>query len=172
MIIIGIDPGANGGIAAIIGGKLSVYAAPETEKDYCTILQLIKLNNANDENICCYLEQVGAMPGQGVTSMFTFGKTYGFIRGVLTALNIPFDDVRPQNWQKALGIPPREKRTELVECPKTKKLKKKSIDVESKTEFKNRLKQKAQQLFPDTHFTLKTCDAALIALYGKKANGW
>ena len=53
--------------------------------------------------MCC-LEHVGARPGQGVTSMFSFGENFGFIQGLLTAYSIPFELVRPQKWKKEFSI--------------------------------------------------------------------
>ena len=89
------------------------------------------------------------MPGQGVSSMFKFGKNYGLIRGLLIANMIPFLDVPPRTWQKGLGIQPRGKE-------------------ESKTHFKNRQKGLAQQMHPHLKVTLATADAILIAEYLKK----
>ena len=56
------------------------------------------------EGAMCCLEHVGARPGQGVTSMFSFGENFGFIQGLLTAYSIPFELVRPQKWKKEFSI--------------------------------------------------------------------
>lgn len=56
------------------------------------------------ESAVCCLEHVGAMPGQGVTSMFHFGENFGFIQGVLMAYGIPYELVRPQKWKKEFSI--------------------------------------------------------------------
>lgn len=64
--------------------------------------------------IAC-VEHVGAMPGQGVTSMFTFGQNFGFIQGVLTAYGIPFELVRPQKWKKEFSITG-DKNTSITVC--------------------------------------------------------
>jgi crossover junction endodeoxyribonuclease RuvC len=53
--------------------------------------------------MCC-LEKVGAMPGQGVTSMFNFGVSYGYIKGVLEANRIPYQEIPPQRWKKEFGL--------------------------------------------------------------------
>ncbi len=52
----------------------------------------------------CCLERVGAMPGQGVTSMFNFGENFGFIQGVLEANGIPYELVTPQKWKREFGV--------------------------------------------------------------------
>lgn len=62
-----------------------------------------------------YLEHIGAMPGQGVTSMFHFGENFGYIRGLLEAFEIPYELVRPQKWKKEFGI---SDKNSSVECCK------------------------------------------------------
>ena len=141
MKILGIDPGQNGGIAVIADGELiECVAMPQTEHDINEVLERHK-----DAKVA-FLEQVHSMPKQGVASTFTFGKGYGFLRGVLVANKVVFLDVTPNEWQKTLRI--------------------KAIKDEPKTAHKNRLKGYAQQGFPKQKFTLKTADAALIAWYG------
>lgn len=148
MIWIGIDPGGSGGMALICNGDIIAHKMPETEQDAYRILRPI----AQAENGCkAYIEKVGAMPGQGVTSMFSFGQSYGFLRGLLVALEIPFEEVRPQAWQKMFGL-----------IQKGQKL--------SQTDKKNRNKQKAQQLWPHLKITHAVADALLIAEYGRRAN--
>jgi hypothetical protein len=92
------------------------------------------------------IEKVHAMPGNGVSGMFKFGMSYGGLRMALIAAGIPFEEVQPRAWQKAMGIPPRSK-------------------TESGTQWKNRLKAKAQQLYPAEKVTLAVADALLIATY-------
>lgn len=72
---------------------------PFDEAAYADALGGLKGHRA----ICC-LERVGAMPGQGVTSMFSFGENYGFIRGLLAASRIPYERVTPQKWKREFGI--------------------------------------------------------------------
>lgn len=99
MTYIGIDPGAKGGIAAIINDE--VYkCAPYSDTE---LLNLCKKLSEAGECKCC-LEQVGAMPGQGVTSMFSFGKNFGYIKGVLEANGISYQEIRPQRWKKEFGL--------------------------------------------------------------------
>lgn len=137
---LGIDPGLSGGIVFLNENEVHSTKMPTTDKD------IWDLFNTHREISFAIIEKVHSMPGQGVVSMFKFGMIYGKLLMALTALEIPFEEVTPQKWQKALGIVP------------------KSRD-ETKTEFKNRLKIKAQQLFPKEKVTLATSDALLIATY-------
>lgn len=94
---IGIDPGAKGGIAIIgDGGSRVRPLSPEALR--------AMLKNIDNSNALCFVEQVGAMPGQGVTSMFNFGKGYGYILGVLETLEIPYQTVSPRKWKKAFSL--------------------------------------------------------------------
>lgn len=143
--ILGIDPGQAGGMAIIDNGTLvECVAMPSTEHDINDFFE------RNKDVDVAYLEQVHSMPQQGVASTFKFGVSYGFLRGILVANKIPFEDVTPMKWQKALGMNAKK--------------------GETKIKHKNDLKGKAQQLFPKQKFTLKNCDAALIAYYGYKKN--
>ena len=64
------------------------------------LVNILKENTKNDDDIAVVVEQVNAMPGQGVTSMFNFGQTFGAIKGVCAALNLPIFFVRPSKWKK------------------------------------------------------------------------
>lgn len=97
MTYIGIDPGKSGAMAVIYNdGRLSLI--PFGEDAYIQQLQEI------EAPAFCVLERVGAMPGQGVTSMFHFGENFGFAQGVLKTIGIPFELVTPQRWKKAFGV--------------------------------------------------------------------
>lgn len=112
MIIIGIDPGLSGAFAVYSGDRLlHVEDLPVLE---------FKRNGKNKRDLDvsrlakriqgwapskAIVEKVGAMPGQGVSSVFSFGKTYGAILGILGALEVPVDLVAPQVWKKKLGVP-------------------------------------------------------------------
>lgn len=98
MIYIGIDPGKDGALAQI--GPEGIAVVPYDPETYAHILTLA--GSANGCVAC--LEHVGAMPGQGVTSMFSFGENFGFIQGLLTACGVPYQLVRPQRWKKEFGI--------------------------------------------------------------------
>lgn len=111
MTILGIDPGASGGIAffSMQRGLLSIFDMPTVEvkrggknKREVSAAMLNAIIGARDID-AAFVEKVGAMPGQGVSSMFQFGRSVGMIEGVLAALEIPTNYVTPQSWQKAVG---------------------------------------------------------------------
>ena len=100
MIYIGIDPGKSGALAVLReDGKVTIFKFEELAYD------LILRDIANSkQRSACVLERVSAMPKQGVTSMFNFGVNFGFIQGLLTAHNIPFELVTPRKWKSEFGI--------------------------------------------------------------------
>lgn len=106
-MIIAIDPGQTGCIAWYFDGKIKFQKMPDTEEGIVELIRSIVDENttAKLSSPICYLEQVHAMPGQGVSSTFTFGQGYGFLRGVLLTLDIPVVDVSPQKWMKTIGVP-------------------------------------------------------------------
>ena len=101
MVYIGIDPGKNGGYAIINEILEEIETFPWDDKQFAE--KMGECGCYGNEVRCC-LEKVGAMPGQGVTSMFSFGKSAGFIEGVLTANKIPYQLVPPQTWKKAFSL--------------------------------------------------------------------
>lgn len=96
MIYIGIDPGKDGAMALLTDKGVTII--PFDERGY-----EIALANIRGSDALCCLERVGAMPKQGVTSMFKFGENFGFIRGLLQANGIPYELVTPQKWKKEFG---------------------------------------------------------------------
>ena len=109
MRIIGIDPGLSGGIAILENNKIEkifdMPVMPDGKKNKrqlnsALLAQLIKDNIKNIEDTVMVVEQVNAMPGQGVTSMFNFGQTFGAIKGICAALSLPIFFVRPAKWKK------------------------------------------------------------------------
>ena len=109
MRIIGIDPGLSGGIAILDNSKVvklfDMPIMPDGKKNKrqlnsALLVKLIKDNIKNLEDTVMVVEQVNAMPGQGVTSMFNFGQTFGAIKGICAALGIPIFLVRPAKWKK------------------------------------------------------------------------
>ena len=107
MKIIGIDPGLSGGIAVLENNKvLDIFDMPvmsegKKNKRQLNSAQLVNLLKQNiDEETIVVVEQVNAMPGQGVTSMFNFGQTFGAIKGICAALGLPIFFVRPAKWKK------------------------------------------------------------------------
>jgi crossover junction endodeoxyribonuclease RuvC len=152
MIIMGIDPGLSGAVAiydtstgdvgiedmptveVVRGGKRKSEISPQALSD------VIAKGYAGS----AFLERVGAMPGQGVTSMFSFGRSVGMVEGVLAALSIPVTIVPPQTWRRRVAV----------------------------REGKDGSRERAMQLFPRqaAMFARKKddgrADAALIAYYG------
>ncbi|MFL2887547.1 MAG: crossover junction endodeoxyribonuclease [Pelagibacterales bacterium MED-G40] len=113
MKIIGIDPGLNGAIAVLQNNKvIQIHDVPvmtdgKKNKRQLNSAQLVKLlkDNFQDEvDTVVVVEQVNAMPGQGVTSMFNFGQTFGAIKGICAALNLPIFFVRPAKWKKHFDL--------------------------------------------------------------------
>ena len=148
MHIIGIDPGSNGGIAVLAGNGTVVKFTkmPDTPQD---ILLFLRDVLAYDGGCVCYLEDVGrGMPGQSSKATATFARHCGHLEMALLALGIRTNEVTPAKWMKVFQLG-------------------RSGDY-SKTEWKNRLKAKAQQLFPNEKVTLAVADALLLAEYGRK----
>ena len=109
MKIIGIDPGLSGAIAILENNKVEkifdIPVMPEGKKNKrqlnsAQLVKLLKDNVSNKEEVAIVVEHVTAMPGQGVTSMFNFGQTFGAIKGICAALNLPIFFVRPSKWKK------------------------------------------------------------------------
>ena len=109
MKIIGIDPGLSGGVAILEKNKVlklfDMPVMPEGKKNKrqlnsAQLAKIIKDNIINNEEVVVIVEQVNAMPGQGVTSMFNFGQTFGAIKGICAALGLPIFFVRPAKWKK------------------------------------------------------------------------
>jgi crossover junction endodeoxyribonuclease RuvC len=109
MKIIGIDPGLSGGIAVLENKRvLSIFDMPvmsegkknKRQLNSAQLVMIIKENIQSNDEVVVVVEQVNAMPGQGVTSMFNFGQTFGAIKGVCAALGLPIFFVRPSKWKK------------------------------------------------------------------------
>lgn len=102
MIYIGIDPGKSGALAVLNeDGSSIIY--PFSVDGYREILADYSTENFKCRAKCC-LEHVSAMPGNGSVSMFNFGENFGFIQGLLTAYEIPYELVRPQKWKKEFSV--------------------------------------------------------------------
>ena len=99
MVYIGIDPGAKGSMCVIGNGK--VLFKDFDLKEYSSTLKPF----LDTDELMVAIEKVHAMPGQGVSSSFSFGQRLGELEGMLTALQIPYELVAPKDWQKACGIP-------------------------------------------------------------------
>ena len=113
MRIIGIDPGLSGGIAILDDLKIfDIYDMPimsegkknKNQLNSAQLVNIIKKNIISNGDTFLIVEQVSAMPGQGVTSMFNFGQTFGSIKGICAALNLPIFFVRPAKWKKHFDL--------------------------------------------------------------------
>ena len=131
----GIDPGASGGIAVVGERPVVAWKMPATERDIAEVFEVASPDFA-------MIERCSSRPGQGVSSTFKFGRNYGFLRGMLIAYRIPFEEVTPHVWQRYMGCLSRGQ--------------------------KNITKQKAQQLFPNLKITHAVADALLIADYCRR----
>jgi crossover junction endodeoxyribonuclease RuvC len=150
---LGIDVGLNGAIALVVDGELiSVVDMPTVTLDrngkakrQVSVPELVDIIKQFDPNEA-YVEKVFAMAGQGVTSVFSFGRSLGVVEGVLTTMKIKTTLMTPQTWQKGLGM----------------------------TGGKDGSRARAMELFPDQTALFKRVkddgrsDAALIALWGSK----
>ena len=129
MMIIGIDPGLSGSICFFQDGKiidvLEMPTMTEGKKNkkqvngsqiYNEISK--RINSTKVQEIRVVIEQVSAMPGQGVTSMFNFGQSFGILKGICSAMQLPMYFVRPAKWKKYFGLINSEKdasRTKAIE---------------------------------------------------------
>ena len=129
MLIIGIDPGISGSICffeeGIIKDVIEMPTMTEGKKNkrqvngsqiYNEILK--RIDKSEKQNIRVVIEQVSAMPGQGVTSMFNFGQSYGILKGICSAMQLPMYFVRPAKWKKYFSLINSEKdasRTRAIE---------------------------------------------------------
>ena len=127
MKIFGIDPGVSGAICVLKEGKiLEVYEMPtmidgkknkrQVNGAEVTNIFLKELNKENAAKVV--VEHVTAMPGQGVTSMFNFGQSFGVLKGICAALKLPIYFVRPVKWKKHFNLIKTNKdasRTKVIE---------------------------------------------------------
>ena len=129
MLIIGIDPGISGSICFLKDGKILDVVEMPTMTDgkknkrqvngsqiYNEISK--RINRAENQDIRVVIEQVSAMPGQGVTSMFNFGQSFGILKGLCSAMQLPMYFVRPAKWKKYFNLLNSEKdasRTRAIE---------------------------------------------------------
>lgn len=144
--LMAIDPGKSGGIAWKMAYGARAIPMPQTETDIANKLKELYYHLDHPTII---VEEVGGYIGrpQPGSAMFTFGRNFGFILGVLTTLGARVVLVRPQKWQGYLSLGKSEG---------------------DKTKWKNKLKQRAQSLYPSIDVTLATADALLLLEYGTK----
>jgi crossover junction endodeoxyribonuclease RuvC len=113
MIIFGIDPGVSGAISILEDKKiLEVFEIPtmidgkknKRQINGSQVVNLMKKYLNGTKEVIVVVEHVNAMPGQGVTSMFNFGQSFGIIKGICAALNLPIYFVRPAKWKKHFDL--------------------------------------------------------------------
>ena len=152
--IIGIDPGLSGAVAVLYGDTLRVIDMPTMTverngkaKRQVSASELAELiYSCQGEDCHVYCERVGAMAGQGVTSVFSFGRSFGMIEGILAAYKLPVTYVAPATWVKAVG----------------------------RGQGKDASRARAMELFPNNQTDFKRvkddgrADAALIAYWGSR----
>lgn len=140
MIYFGIDPGKSGSISAIWDDGepyTRSQSMADTETDIVDFLRSFDLQSAR-----AVIERVHSSPQMGIKSAFTFGQSYGFLRGILSSHKVPFVEVLPAKWQQVMGC-------------------------RTKGE-KNVSKAKAQQLWPALKITHRNADSLLIAEYARR----
>ena len=129
MLIIGIDPGITGSICFFQDGKIidvvEMPNMPEGKKNKKQVngAQIyyeisLRIKDTKKEDIKVVIEQVSAMPGQGVTSMFNFGQSFGILKGICSAMQLPMYFVKPAKWKKYFNLINSEKdasRTKAIE---------------------------------------------------------
>jgi crossover junction endodeoxyribonuclease RuvC len=154
---IGIDPGLSGAIAIISTESLKIFDMPtmtverngkaKRQVSASELAEMLYLYSGRDCHAYC--ERVGAMAGQGVTSVFSFGRSFGMIEGILAAFKMPVTFVPPATWVKAVG----------------------------RGQGKDASRARAMELFPSDQDQFKRvkddgrADAALIAHWGSRHAG-
>ena len=153
MIIFGIDPGVSGAISILENKRvIDVFDMPtmidgkknKKQVNGSQLANIIKEKISNNKEFIVVVEHVNAMPGQGVTSMFNFGQSFGVIKGVCSALNLPIYFVRPTKWKKHFNL------------IKTNKDASRTKAIEAYPEISNKLSRKKDS---------NKADAILIARY-------
>ena len=129
MLIIGIDPGISGAISFFEEGyikeviEMPTMAEGKKNKKQINGPQIYneiskRISEIGKKNVIVVIEQVSAMPGQGVTSMFNFGQSFGVLKGICSAMQLSMQFVRPTKWKKYFGLIKAEKdasRTKVIE---------------------------------------------------------
>ncbi len=160
MIFLGIDPGKSGGISRLTTYSVNVTAYKLTNCTPADIYHILK-DVSKGGSCVALIERVASSPQMGRASAFKFGEGYGFLKGLLTALEIPFEFVQPAKWQGYLkcrtGV--KDKKGNVVRD-------KRGIPKHDK----NITKKKAQELFPQLKITHAIADALLIGEYLKRTH--
>lgn len=157
-LILAIDVGKGGGLAWQFEGATLCEKMPGSESGVLELLSDLKTLHQHGvgdprQPPVAYVERVSGFIGNAHpgSRMFNFGEGYGFLKGVLQCAGWRLILVRPQEWQKELGLMNRDK------LPKNK--------------WKNKLKDEAKRLYPDQKPTLATADALLLLEYARRTGG-
>lgn len=152
-IFIGIDPGKTGGITFLEllspHTSLSIFRMPGTEKEIRDIFGDIHgwegLSLSEGIGVKAIIEAQHAFPDMGAKAQWSFAQHYGFIRGCLVSLGVPFIEVSPQKWMAYFGF--------------------KRLKDEDKKKHKLKILQKAQNLYPQSTVNLQTADSLMLCEY-------
>jgi hypothetical protein len=143
---IGCDPGQSGGFV-ILDESMNVKEVFKTPQDRVSFID--KMNEVSSiGKVFLMKERVHSQPKNGGKSNFTFGYNIGILEACITMAKIPFQDITPQTWMKFFML--------------------KKEKNEAQTAWKNRIKQRAQELFPSERVTLWNADAFMIAEYCRR----
>jgi len=120
LIYIGVDPGKKGGFAVIeqgISGQQTIEVYPWDDSEFVHKMRMLaEDDDIRNAGIIAAVEKVGAMHGQGVTSMFSFGRSLGFIEGVLSGCWISYQLVPPNVWKKSFSLIGKDKQASIETC--------------------------------------------------------
>jgi hypothetical protein len=151
-LYIGVDPGKNGGIAAIYKEQINFIRCGKDPKEMSYDFQTLvwDLTYEKYDKVYCMVEHVHSFPGQGVVSTFSFGQNYGRWEGIIASLDIHQHDIEPYKWMSWFnikkGVTRKERKRELKEL---------SEDLSTKGRYD----------FPEKRITFNVSDAILIAHY-------
>jgi hypothetical protein len=169
MVVLGIDPGVSGGLAALDGDRVEAVKMPGT----CAEIRDALARLIGSGPAVAFIEDVHSMPDDAAKAAGTFLRNVGQLEMCLCCLNVRLERVTPQKWQKGLALPkadigkrPKREPGELEDAFKARKKAWTRKRGQAKTERKNALKRRAAERFPQVKVTLAMADALLIADYG------
>lgn len=177
LLILGCDPGQSGGISSFLIGRTDInnpmgyaerqfitiatryFKMPETLHDYKELFRSISEQAARDgaKEVVAYIEIVGPMPKQGVSSAFKFGGNYLTLQTAIAFSDFRMERVTPGKWQKAIGL-----QSSVSKGASTTGV------IRGDGSRKKLTRAKAQELFPDIKVTHAIADALLIGEYGRR----
>jgi hypothetical protein len=164
--VISIDPGVSGGIAWSLGTINSCQRMPKTEGELLDLLISLRMQHRD----ACMEKISGFIPDGGAGQMFTFGESYGLLRGICLGLRYRIQLVSPKDWQRALGVGKPERVKAPPGSPEDVRKAAKAANARHKSEWKRKLCDEARRRNPElgSKVTMMTCDALLILDYAKQ----